>query len=424
MIALTMTIFVALLGGCNKGEKGGDVVGGEYPEVMIFDVENSANQLRKDAAFFLPVEKIKAKHPNFNANAFVVFHEEQELASQANDLDGDGNADQIVCVADFAPDETKALTLRFAKSGVQPREYPKRTQAELAHKFGGKFVNRKYEGGTFQNVQYLRVPPEHTDHSFYIRYEGPGWESDKVGYRFYLDWRNATDIFGKKTPNMVLQNVGQDGFDSYHEISDWGMDILKVGESLGIGSLAMWRDGKANRVSQTDSVTCAIVANGAVQSQIQTKYFGWKVGDGSYDLVSDLSITVGSRLTEHAIAISGTPENLCTGIVKLENSTLLTTPETNSGWTYLATYGKQSLAEDHLGMAVLYRKNDLIEVAEDQHSHVVVLKPVSGQLTYYFLGAWEQELNGIKTAEEFEACLKQAMAELNSPLTIHFDRSE
>lgn len=202
------------------------------------------------------------------------------------------------------------------------------------------------------------------------------------------------------------------------------MDILKVGESLGIGSLAMWRDGKANRVSQTDSVTCAIVANGAVQSQIQTKYFGWKVGDGSYDLVSDLSITVGSRLTEHAIAISGTPENLCTGIVKLENSTLLTTPETNSGWTYLATYGKQSLAEDHLGMAVLYRKNDLIEVAEDQHSHVVVLKPANGQLTYYFLGAWEQELNGIKTAEEFEACLKQAMAELNSPLTIHFDRSE
>lgn len=424
IIILTTIILVALLNGCNKGEKNGNAVSGEYPEVLKIAVENPFDQMRKDAAVFLPLEKIKAKQPDFNARAFVVFHEQQELSSQASDLDGDGNADQIVCIADFAPNEKKALTLRYAKSGAQSREYPKRTQAELSHKFGGKFVNRKYEGGAFQNVQHLRVPPEHTDHSFYIRYEGPGWESDKVGYRFYLDWRNATDIFGKKVPDMVLQNVGQDGFDSYHEMSDWGMDILKVGESLGIGSLAMWHDGKANRVSQTDSIACTIVANGAVQSQIRTNYFGWKVGDGSYDVVSDLSITAGSRLTKHVIAISGNPENLCTGIVKLENSTLLPPPEANSGWTYLATYGKQSLANDNLGMAILYRKNDLIEVTGDQFSHVVVLKPENSRLTYHFLGAWEQEPNGIKTAEEFEAYLKRIVMELNSPLIIRFDRSE
>jgi hypothetical protein len=424
MRVFTTIVLLAWLNGCNKGENNGNGVAREYPEVLKIAVENPSSQLRKDAAVFLPVEKIKAKHPHFNASAFVVFHEQQELAGQATDLDGDGNADQIACIADFAPNEKKALTLRYAKSGAQPREYPKRTQAELSHKFGGTFVNRKYEGGAFQNVQRLRVPPEHTDHSFYIRYEGPGWESDKVGYRFYLDWRNASDIFGKKTPEMVLQNVGQDGFDSYHAMADWGMDILKVGESLGIGSLAMWRDGKANRVSQTDSVTCAIVVNGAVQSQIQTKYFGWKIGAGSHDVVSNLSITAGSRLTKHEIEISGNPENLCTGIVKLENGALLTPTETNSGWAYLATYGKQSLANDHLGMAVLYRQNDLIEVSGDQHSHIIVLKPANGRLTYYFLGAWEQEPNGIKTAEEFEAYLQQTVTELNSPLIIHFDRSE
>jgi hypothetical protein len=262
------------------------------------------------------------------------------------------------------------------------------------------------------------VPPEHTDHSFYIRYEGPGWESDKVGYRFYLDWRNASDIFGKKTPDMVLQNVGQDGFDSYHEISDWGMDILKVGESLGIGSLAMWHEGKAQRVAQTDSITCAIIANGAVQSQIQTKYFGWKVGASVYNVISNLSITAGSRLTKHAVEISGAPENLCTGIVKLDSAVSLAAPESNAGWAYLATYGKQSLVPDKLGMAVLFRKADFIETNEDKHSHVVALKPASGRLTYYFLGAWEQEPNGIKTVEEFEAYLNQTIAELNAPVVI------
>ena len=409
---------VALLLGCSAKDDGNAVLKKAYPEVIKLSVKNPADFARHEAAIVLEIVKLKAKAADFNDKAFVILSEANELASQANDLDGDGNAEQIVCVADFAPNETKPLLVRYAKSGALTREYPKRTQAELSHKVGGKFVNRKYEGGTFQNVQSLRVPPEHTDHSFYIRYEGPGWESDKVGYRFYLDWRNATDIFGKKTPNMVLQDVGQDGFDSYHEMLDWGMDVLKVGESLGIGSLAMWQEDKANRVAQTDSVTCAIMANGAVLSQIQTQYFGWKIGNSSYNLISNLSIAAGSRLTKHVVNISGNPENLCTGIVKLDSTKLLISPETSEGWVYLATHGKQSLANDKLGMAVLFRKNDLMKITEDQHSHVVVLKPANGQLTYYFLGVWEQEPNGIKTAEAFEAYLDQTVAELNAPVVI------
>lgn len=391
-----------------------------YPEEIKCSAKNPASASRKDAAMILEIAAVKTKAKKFNEKAFVILANDKEIPSQANDLNGDGVADQIVCVADFNPNETKNLTLRYAKLGAAMREYPKRTQAELSHKVSGKFIERKYQGGEFKNVQYLRVPPEHTDHSFYIRYEGPGWESDKVGYRFYLDWRNATDIFGKKTSGMVLQNVGLDGFDSYHAMLDWGMDVLKVGESLGIGSLAMWQDGRANRVAQTDSITCAIVANGAVQAQIQTKYFGWKVGEKFYDIVSNLSITAGSRLTKHSLQISGEPENLCTGIVKLDSTQLLSSPDANTGWVYLATYGKQSLASDKLGMAVLYRKNDLIKVTEDQHSQVVVLKPQNGQLNYYFLGAWEQEPDGIKSVEEFKAYLDEVTAELNAPVVIDY----
>jgi hypothetical protein len=411
---------VASLCACSSQNEGQSSLAQVYPETLTFTIKNPADFARRDAEIVLQMAAIKTSAPDFNVKAFVVLAGGNELASQASDLDGDGNADQIVSVADFSANETKALTLRYAGSGEQARAYPKRTQAELSHKVGGKFVNRKYEGGTFQNVQFLRVAPEHTDHSFYIRYEGPGWESDRVGYRFYLDWRNATDIFGKKTPDMVLQNVGQDGFDSYHAMLDWGMDILKVGDALGIGSLAMWHENKAQRVAQTDSVTCAILANGAVRSQIQTKYFGWKVGAGVFNVLSSLSITAGSRLTKHQVEIDGNPQNLCTGIVKLDSTVLFTSPETNTGWAYLATYGKQSLANDKLGMAVLYRKNELIEVTEDQLSHVVVLKPENSRLTYHFLGAWEKEPNGIRTAEEFEAYLKQTVAELNSPLVIGY----
>ncbi len=391
---------------------------GRLPKEIQITVKNNSPLARTDALITIDLQKIKKV--DFTNQAFEILSTGKELALQTYDDNQDGRAEQILSVADFAPFETKILVLRTTTSGIQPQPYTKRTQAELAHKIGGKFVEHKYAGGVFQNVPSLRVPAEHTDHSTFIRYEGPGWESDKVGYRFYLDWRNAIDIFGKKTTAMVLQNVGLDGFESYHQMSDWGMDILKVGESLGIGTLAMWQDGQAHRIAKTDSVVCTITANGVVFSQIRTKYFGWKMASSSYNVVSDLSITAGSRLTKQAVTISAAPQNLCTGIVKLENTQTISAVATDSGWVYFATYGKQSLADDNLGMAILYQKNNLIELTEDSLSHVVVLKPQNGRLTYYFLAAWEQELAGIKTAAAFRDYLNQTVAELNSPLIIKY----
>ncbi|MDZ7318813.1 MAG: DUF4861 domain-containing protein, partial [candidate division KSB1 bacterium] len=360
----------------------------EYPLSLQLRADNTIDINRADETVVLKVDNLKARASDFNPNAFVIFSQSTELPSQAIDVDADGNPDLIVLVADFKPGEQKKLKVRYASSGVKTRDYPKRTQAELSVKVGGKFVDRKYEGGTFQNVSFLRVPPEHTDHSFFIRYEGPGWESDKVGYRFYLDWRNATDIFGKKVPDMVLQNVGLDGFDSYHQMSDWGADIFKVGESLGIGSIGTWYENKANRVAETDSVTCAIVANGAVYSQIRTLYYGWQAGASKVNLISDLSITAGSRLTRNDLTIDGKLDNICTGLAKHENTELFSQqPEQPGDWGYIALWGKQSLAgpDDELGIAVLFQGRQFLQLAEDELNHVVILTPENGRVSYYFL---------------------------------------
>ncbi len=392
----------------------------EYPESFTITVKNPTEMDRTDELITMDINDIQLKYANFNANACVVIHNGSELASQAVDDNGDGAPDYLVYLLNLKAGETKRLTIRYSIQDKESREYKKRTQAELSVKVGGKFEDRKYIGGQFQNINFLRVPPEHTDHSFYIRYEGPGWESDKVGYRFYLDCRNAIDVFGKKVPEMVLHDVGQDGFDSYHEMSDWGMDILKVGDALGIGAVGMWYNGKVERVSKTDSVTCRIISNGSVHSQIRTKYFGWKVGKEKYDLQSDLSIHAGTRLTEHVVKISGNPLNLCTGIVKHEEGLFIKSPDDDLAWSYVATYGKQSLADDNLGLAVLFKKVDLIEVSEDSFNHVVVLQPADGHLTYFFLGAWEKEPGGIQTRDEFQQYLELVRNELAMPLEISF----
>jgi len=381
---------------------------------LSITIENSSPFPRQDVIVTIDAARLSrlAEDDQLDEKAFTVPY-------QFNDTDQDGQPDELLLLLDLKANEKKELSLNDLISDQESVEYPKRTQAEISHKINGEWKEREYLGGEFVNVQQLKVPAEHTDHSWFIRYEGPGWESDLVGYRFYLDWRNATDIFGKKTTDMVLQDVGQDGFDSYHEPADWGMDILKVGSSLGLGSIAMWVDDKAERVAETDSLESLILANGDIQSTVRTYYHGWNVNDQKIQLVSDLSINAGSRLTHHQITVDENIPNLCTGIVKLENSEVITDAQKGvSGWGYLATYGQQSLAEDKLGMVVFFKNSDLIEVTEDEFSHVVVLKPKHKQLDYYFAAAWEQEPGGITSREAFTDYLDKTQEQLNQTVSV------
>jgi len=415
---LLISLSISILASCTESDKLQTQLKKEYPEVISFSVSNLADYQRRDCSVYLRIDDLLTNQSAFNAQAFIIYSDENEIPTQAIDNDGDDKFDTILFNIDLMAGEKKDLKIRYNPEGELSRTYQKRTQAELSHKFGGEFVERKYKGGSFQNVTFLKLPPEHTDHSEFIRYEGPGWESDKVGYRFYLDWRNAIDIFGKKVSNMVLQNVGQDGYDSYHQPAEWGMDILKVGESLGIGSIALWEDGKANRVAETDSVDCKIVANGPLYSQIRTRYFGWQVGAGQYDLISDLSITAGSRMTKHQLEITGGAQNLCSGLAKYEGTDYFQSDMDKGGWAYIALWGRQSLAEDNLGTAVLFATKQLAEINEDELNYVVVLKPDLNKVTYYFTAAWEQEPQGIKSKQEFQKYLDQIVQELSSPLKV------
>jgi hypothetical protein len=239
-----------------------------------------------------------------------------------------------------------------------------------------------------------------------------------VGYRFYLDWRNATDAFGKKTNDMVLQKVGLDGFDSYHEMQPWGMDVLKVGKALGIGTLATYIDSMALRVEKTDSVTCLVKENGSVYSAVETNYYGWKVGPDRFDVQSMLSIHAGTRLTHHQVTISGRPENLCTGIVKDKNARLFNNHGSASQWGYIATFGVQSLNNDLLGLAVFFSNSAFKGFTEDEFSHIVKLDVLDGKLDYYFLAAWELEKQGFNNEKDFMDYIKQLAVELANPVQV------
>jgi len=383
-------------------------------------VSNNLDLVRKDVLVSLPIKQIKEKYSHFDENTFIVLDGKDQIPAQTEDLDGDKIQDNILLLVDFKPNETKTLVIQVGNMAILKKEFKKRTQAILAVKSDYEFKDGYYTGGKFVNVTEINVPKDHFPHNALIKFEGPGWESDKVAYRFYLDSRNRNDIFAKKVDDVILHQVGNsdlvsDGKESYTKMCDWGMDIFKVGESMGIGSLGMWVDNRVNTINNTESVRCEILSDGNIKSGILTDYKGWTVGGQKFDLASLLSISAGSRLTKVEINITPNSENICTGFAKHGDCALIL-DKNNYEWSYIASYGKQSLAGDNLGIAIFFKRTDLINITEDDASHLIVLKPRKQKVTYYFAAAPEMEQDGIKSELEFGKYLHKVILELSNPV--------
>ena len=390
--------------------------------IATSELSNSTQFARSDTLHYWSYNSLGVK-----AAPLIVKQGNEPRPTQSIDSDGDGTIDGVAALVDLPAAGNAQLDIyRTAKLPA----FTKRTQAEISHKTGGDWVAHKkiadkkmYEGGTFVKVNELTPPPYYTDHSNWIRYEGPGLESDKVAYRIYLDWRNGFDIFGKLTDQPILQKVGQDGYDSYHDMQPWGMDILKVGKSLGAGGFGFYDGTEVQGVNTVSSHTATITNNGPIFSGVKIDYQDWQINGQTLDASAHLTMQAGSRLVHNTVTLTKPLPNLAIGVVKHPNTELITGNMDIPGdsYTYLASFGQQSLAGDNLGMAVIFRKRDFIKFADDPASYTAVMAARGDFLDYYFVAAWQGEHgNGIATKEAFIEFLEQEIAKLTLPARERF----
>lgn len=350
------------------------------------------------------------------------------LPSEVIDHDLNGTADGVLVRVPLQSEQTINIALYTTADAPN---LTKLTQAEVSHKVEGewqdhqKYPNtefQEYVGGRFFSVNELIPPPQYTDHSNWIRYEGPGIESDKVGYRVYADWRNGFDIFGKLTPAPTLQVVGQDGYDSYHEMQDWGMDILKVGQSLGAGGFGLWHDDKLQLVSNLEQHKITILENGALRSAFAIDYQGWQNAENTQDLRATFSMQAGSSLVHTRLDFALPIPNIAAGVVKHENTELITGDVniTGKAYSYIASWGEQALDGSPLGMAIFFRKEDWQKNTSDDSNYIAVLSPNghpspenpdAQQLHYYFDAVWAPQ-SGITSKEDYIKYLQQQAEQL------------
>lgn len=267
-----------------------------------------------------------------------------------------------------------------------------------------------YRGGVFRAVFDFTPPTDHGPRNGLIAFEGPGWESDLVAYRLYLDERNVPDIFGKKLPDPVLPKIGQ-GKDDYHVMADWGQDILQVNQSLGAGGIGVWRDGKVTQLGPAQ--VSASITHLPQQAAVSVNSRDFAGEDGPASLAATYSIRAGSRITDVDAIVTGAVPRMIAGIIR--HPRVRVVRGSAGKWSYIGTWGVQSLAKDELGMVLFYRTDSTTEPMVGK-TDISIQFCDRNRFRYAFAAAWVQEPAAPKTLAAFRDWATSAAA--------HYDRGD
>lgn len=273
-------------------------------------------------------------------------------------------------------------------------------------RFATKADNYK-EKSTFKRLETDKT--EITSTQFQM--EGPTWENENVAFRNYFDARNGMDIFGKRTTEMILDSVGID--ENYHELQDWGMDILKVGNSLGAGAIAMIIKDSIYRIGVGSMGAFKVIEETPSKSALEFSFTDWQVQDRSYNVSHRISIESGTHFYEGEITVEGLKgdESLVSGIVDHGvGASQLNTEK----YTILSTYGNQDVEGKSLGMAIAVGNEAFGKVDEASKykgavdkTHLVHL--TGNKMAYKFFAGWELQDANFKSKEGFEKMVKEEL---------------
>jgi len=394
-------------------------------------ISNPAEHPRKAADIVISIAQIRKVAPDFTPGAMIVTASDastleqeasvlqtEELPSQVDDLDGDGKGDELVFQVDLAPHQTRIVTVSY---GDQDRiwrlrgDYKQRTAALFSRKI-----------------------------------EGVGWESERVAFRVYLDPRNAIDLYGKRRPTLQLAMYASPDY-TYHDESPEGRDIYKVGDAIGIGSVAAMVDGKVIKVADAKERKWRIIASGPVRTVVELEYDGWNAGGRTIDLRSRITQWAGERGFTHTIfAKSADDFEFVTGLPAKPGIEPVTSGQ-NSQAEWMATWGEQVVAPgptateavpgQQLGLAIVTLAPHAT-FRSDSKNHFIDFKLSNGSQSWYTIAAWDQEgsnrrvgyggqkeegqhqslvlpSHGIKTREEFLSTVQEQAERMAQLAGVH-----
>jgi hypothetical protein len=343
------------------------------------------------------------------------------LPLQLDDLNGDGKWDEIAFLANLKPNEVLMAKVKYVKEKKAPK-YVQRANVRLGVSF--------QKNGIYETVKSEMRPADWTPQAQPPRYqmEGPGWENDKVAFRNYFDSRNGMDIFGKLVSRMRLDSIGWN--EDYHKLQPWGMDILKVGTSLGAGAVAVEEYGKLLPLEKTATAKYESIATGPVRGILKLTYQDWEAGASKYNLSLTISIWAGKYWYQNDVVLSGFTgiRQMASGVVNLKNNQGATNKTIGTDMTTIITHAKQSENDDLLGMALLVPFNNFKGFTEAPKAGEPITATYISKFevkpdlpsSYYFLSGWEKSDSRFASQATFEKFVIEEAEKIAKPAQLSF----
>lgn len=398
--------------------------------ILTVSLTNTLPVQRVDGTVVLRRDSIEKKIGNLSNDLSILVKNEkgEVIASQLDDLNGDKNWEELAFIINFEPSETKKISLVTIPKNQVP-DFPKRAHVHLG-------VSR-LRNGKFIEVREEERPKNHVAQSvpFLYQYEGPGWENDKLAFRTYFDSRNGKDVFGKLIPEMVTDSIGLPG-KSYHELAPWGMDVLKVGKSLGVGAIAITDGDSIYRLGETETAHFKVIADGPVRAIFQLSYFGWKVKGENLHFSEQITIWGGKNYFSSKASVFGTKNknlSLVTGVTTLYLIDENYKPEfikTENNYSFVSVNNVLSENKDFLAIGVMAKNDDLKYWKQAPESGIndeviktalMVLNSDSKTVVEYFIFAgWEKSDIRFKTEKMLNAIMLEEAARLNHKVIIKY----
>lgn len=424
-------------------------------------IQNTLPIPRKSVPIVLTGEELREVNPDFSFKAYsVVFGtapRETMLPSQADDLDYDGERDQLCFLLDLEPEETKDISILYDATvpAELTLELNKRTRVGIFPEldavaamesnliayvlkpngaivaYGKKRAELFSVNSMFQGELDSRQP---LSPDFRLHFESNNItlgqqvqiEVEKPGQQWVLrDVANEENYFVRKSEeqlhfssslglslNALTNNVGQVEVSNEESVGEGPVVALTPREGLiGCGGFALWDKAKSALIPiPTEGDYVRILANGAVRAIVQRIFPSLTLNGETFQLTATAFIYGDSPWIEHHIYVKGLPANyaIVTGIPNLDGAS---DADTQQGWMW--SWGTDA----SLGVALIYpptAENGLVEA--DPGVLALRLAPdEEGWLSYRAFAIWGGGTDGMENETEFAQHVQVTATAMKTP---------
>ena len=445
----------------------------KIPQIKL-TVQNTVPIQRRDVPVVVTLSELREIAPDFSFDAYLVVSGQPptEIPSQADDLNYDGQKDELVFLANLEPQETKVFTIRYTpdnpvavvlgfhnrtRAGIFPelggiaaleselaayrllhngaiQPYGKRTDLLLSveSRFQGDLgyrksispeLRREFERNGIPMSQNTVVEILKPYSSWIIR--------NQENQQRYLVRKDENDLKIYKgeelsIDRLVNQKIAQ---------SDAGAAVMipltSERDPIGCGGFAVWAENEQKLIVPTEAADYVrVLADGPIRSVVQRIIPDWRLGSRSIRLASTVMIYGGNRWIEQHINIRGLASNhwIATGIPALEGRI---GKDGANGWLW--TWGDKHTTSytKKCGMGVVFptdqyqRFADLPSRRSEIGSIVALLRPnENGFLRYYAFSLWGDAVDDLGTKDEFDEYVQISATAFNTPPVLKISSEE